>query len=403
MAREIDDVQKRKIYKEKKFGDKKSVIDAYTGERIFKGNSRDSNYKHPTDKTTDIDHITPIDVVEKRYGHLPKEQQQKLANREYNYAVTNSKLNRSKGKLENHEYLLKKLKKGEPENLKTSLNMLKKEVFDSSIPMNLEASAMMVENTLEKNAVQLTARAVDNVIKMAQGEVTLDEAAKDMGEKTGVLLVKEYAESKILEQMSKSKSELLKNISKNNQISQIISVAVIVKDSAVKYIEGEIDEKEFISEVGTQAVVTTVGSMIGQAIGTAIFPGIGTVAGEILGTIITTVACSAIVSVYNTNKHLDDYKKKEQQIRRLEREALKEMENQRNKFKSIVASEYEYWDKEIKEGFDMIVANACEETFNIEGVTDGLDKILALFGKKVTFKSLEEYEAQLDMPLKLRF
>lgn len=40
---------------------------------------------------------------------------------------------------------------------------------------------------------------------------------------------------------------------------------------------------------------------------------------------------------------------------------------------------------------------------DVDGVTNGLDKILGLFGKHVAFSSIEEYEAQLDISLKLKF
>ena len=46
---------------------------------------------------------------------------------------------------------------------------------------------------------------------------------------------------------------------------------------------------------------------------------------------------------------------------------------------------------------------ACEGTYDLQGVTDGLNKVLSVFGKKARFNSLEEYEKQLDMPLKLSF
>ena len=122
-----------------------------------------------------------------------------------------------------------------------------------------------------------------------------------------------------------------------------------------------------------------------------------------LGAIITSVACSAIVSVYQTYKHLNDYKRKESQIRRLESDALKEISHQRQVFKDIVEREYHHWDENIQSGFDMIVVGACKETFDLQKVPGGLDKILAIFGKSVAFKNLDEYEAQLDSTLELNF
>lgn len=459
MAREIDNVYKRKKYKEQQYGDKKSRIDDYTGERVFMGNESDAKYKHPTHKTSDTDHITPIGVVEKRYKWLSKEQQQTLVNNEkHNYATTSSKLNRSKGDLENHKYLIRQIKKGEPENLKTSATMLVKEV-DSRVHMDAEATTMYAKNvsdtiapkateiakqtsnmaksaggsfvtgatdTLVKSAIPLTAEAVRKLCKVASGEETLKEATKDMGKVVVDVAVAGGTNKLLLDvvnsQMRNSKNTVIAKLGNSNGVAQIITVAVIVQESAVKYINGEIDGKEFIEEVGVKGATMVagmiggsiggeIGAILGGIAGTIALPGAGTAAGvvagkvigEILGTIITTVACSAIVSVYNVSKHLNDYKIKESQIRRLETEALKEMENQREKFRSIVEREYKYWDEEIQGGFNMILSSACEQTFNLQGVTDGLDKILALFGKSVVFKNLDEYEAQLDMQLKLKF
>lgn len=39
LAREIDDIAKRKKYKQNQYGDRKSRKDDYTGERVFSGNT----------------------------------------------------------------------------------------------------------------------------------------------------------------------------------------------------------------------------------------------------------------------------------------------------------------------------------------------------------------------------
>ena len=459
MGREIDDVYKRKKYKEERYGDKKSRIDDYTGERIFKGNNRDAKYKHPTHKTSDTDHITPIRVVQKRYKLLTKEQQKILVNNEkHNFATTNSKLNRSKGDLENHQYVMRQLKRGDPEDLKTSAKMLKKQ-FNSRVQMDAQATSMYAKNvkdavapkatllakqtantaksagnsfakgatdTIVDSAIPLTAEAVRKLCKVASGEESLKEASKDMGKIVVDVAVVGGAKNILLDaatkQMQNSQNKVISKFANSNGVTQIIAVAAIVQESGVKYINGEIDGQEFIEEVGAKGATMVagmiggtvgreIGTYLGAIAGTVVLPGTGTavgaaagrVIGEILGTIITTVACSAIISIYNISKRLNDYKLKESQIRRLESEALKEMEHQRGKFRRIVECEYNYWDEEIETGLNSVLSSACEETFNLQGVTDGLDRILALFGKSVAFKNLEEYEAQLDAALKLKF
>lgn len=51
MARDIDDLNKRKKYKLARFNGKQSIKDDYTGERIFSGNAANAIHKHPISKT----------------------------------------------------------------------------------------------------------------------------------------------------------------------------------------------------------------------------------------------------------------------------------------------------------------------------------------------------------------
>lgn len=455
--RQIDDSYHRiaadASYKNQKFNGKKSTTDVYTGEKIFYGNSEDAKHLHPLEKTADVDHVTPIAVVKERYGDLSIEQQRKIANNQnYNYAMTNSKLNRhEKNALENHEYIANKIKDSVEELENGNLKDVVSELQDvskqaprmiaaeakSRVGMAVEGNGYRIQNagasftsgakdTLVNSVIPLTTEAVRKLINVAQGKESLGDAVKDMGKITVNVAVtggtKKLLADVVSSQLANSGSALLQNFANSNEVAQIIAVAAIIQDSAVKYINGEIDGKEFIEQVGekgTTMVAGMIGGQVGREIGGIIggiagsiaLPGVGTAAGyvagevigQVLGVIITTVACSAIVSVYNTSKHLNDYKLKESQIRRLESEALKEMENQRGKFREIVERECKVWDDTIQNGFDQILRCACKETYNLQGVTDGLDKVLSVFGKNVKFSSLEEYEDQLDLPLKLSF
>lgn len=193
------------------------------------------------------------------------------------------------------------------------------------------------------------------MLKIYNGEESLGDAAKEMSKVVVDVAVTGGTNKLVLDvinsKVGKSKNALFSKLANSNEVAQIITVAMIVKESAVKYINGEIDGKEFIEEVGVKGTTMVagmiggsiggeIGTILGGIAGTVALPGVGTTAGvvagkvigEVLGTIITTVACSAIVSVYNTSKHLNDYKLKENKIRKLEAEALKEMKNQRDKF-----------------------------------------------------------------------
>ena len=73
LAREIDDIAKRKKYKQNQYGDRKSRKDDYTGERVFSGNTKKAIKKHPIDKISDTDHVTPSKAGIKGFRMISRE------------------------------------------------------------------------------------------------------------------------------------------------------------------------------------------------------------------------------------------------------------------------------------------------------------------------------------------
>lgn len=431
MIREVDDIKKRGQYKNNKFENKRSTTDEYTTERIYNGNKKNTVNKHPVSKTTDVDHITPIDVIEKRYSGLTTEQQKKLANRDYNLALTNSKLNRSKGALENHEYLLRQIKKGEPENLKTTVNMLSKEA-GSRTSQRVEATGIMFQNdsknfvsgvkdNLAGSVVPLASEGIRQMMEVVQGEKEFDEAVKEIG-RTALNKVadetQKAAKDILMNKISQSSSMFLKGIKESSNFSKLVCVSEIVKESAIKYLNGEISGEELVEEIGVKGtsmiagmiggqVGKEIGKMVGSVVGSLILPGIGTAAGfitgeivgNVIGTIITSVSCGMIMSFFNDYKNRDRYKLKDKELKMIENAALKEMKIQRDNLKKTIENQYNIWNQEIQSGFDMIITNACEECYSIEDVTGGLDKVLSVFDCSVKFKTKDEYKKQLNKTL----
>lgn len=443
------DSQKRKAeYKDEVFGNRETYVDPISGKVLHKSQKAAQNKYHMknsegknistkwAEHSAETDHINALKDVHDVVKHNPflsDSDFKEIMNSDDNFRILSKKDNTSKGEQSDWKVITD----GDSGMSSEAKIKMAKEKIKSDISLHGKFTARTAKNvgkefvagakdTLVKSAIPLTAEAVRKLCEVASGEQSLKEATKDMGKNVVDVAVVGGTNKLLLDvvnsQLSKSNNAVFSNLAKGNKVAQIVTVAVIVQESAIKYINGEIDSKEFIEEVGAKgatmvagmiggAVGGEIGSILGGIAGTAALPGVGTAAGvvagkvigEILGTIITTVACSAIVSVYNISKRLNDYKLKESQIKKLEAEALKEMGNQRDKFRGIVEREYKYWDEEIQDGFNMILSSACEQTFNLQGVSDGLDKILALFGKSIAFKNLDEYESQLDMPLKLNF
>lgn len=442
-----DSTKDKAEYKEKVFGDKQTYEDKISGNTLHKSQQAAQNKYHMKNKdgkniskewakhSSETDHINALkDVhdVAKHNPFLSDADFKEIMNSEENYRILSKSANAAKGDKSDWELVFDKDNGITSEGRK----QIVKEKIKSDVVLQGKFTARTVKNvgaefatgakdTLVNSAIPITTEAVRKMIQVAQGKQSVTEAAKDMG-KVAVDVAVTGGTNQVLitaltNTMANSKSALLKKIASSNEVGQIIAVATIVKESAVKYINGEIDGEKFIDEVGEKGatmVAGMIGGKVGKEIGgllglsmgmvsglggAAVGCVVGETIGQILGTVITTIACSSIIAVYNTAKNLDGYKLKEKQVKRLEADALKEMSNQREKFGKIISRENKKMESEIQEGFDLIVSNACKEEYSLEGVTEGLDKVLAVFGKSVKFKNLDEYEAQLDSTLKLSF
>lgn len=441
-----DSDSSKKAYKNKVFGDRATYNDPISGKTLHKSQNAAQNKYHMKNEngenvskkwaehSAETDHVTALKDAHDKAKYNPflsDSDFKEIMNSEDNYRIIPKSFNTSKGQESDLKIVFKKDSEITVEGKRQIIH----DKIKSDITLHSKFAAKTAENmahefisgsadTLAQSAIPLTAEAVRHMVNVAQKKESMGEAAKEMGRITMDVAVVGGTNKLLVDAVTKqflnSNNPALCSLANNNGVAQIITVAAIVKESAVKYVNGEIDGSQFIEEVGEKGMTMTAG-MIGGAVGKEIGGWIGLVAGgafgpggmlvgyvageivgEVLGAIITTIACGAIVSAYQISKTLDNYKEKEKRTRVLEREALKEMEKQRMVFKTIVQRENRRWDEQIIAGFDEMVSCACEATFNIQGVTEGLDKIMALFGKTVRFKTIEDYESQLSMPLKLK-
>ncbi len=419
-----DDTRKKEQFKDETFEGKKTIKDPKSGQVLHRSHSSAKKKYHTkwARHAAETDHIKSLKEFHDSAKHNPfltDEDVKTIANSRENYQILSKSENASKSN-------------------KTMVNNSSiKQTLSANVTLHGKFAKKTVENatkdffisgakdTLINSVIPLTAKAVEEMVQVATGEKSFQEATSTIAKHTlktavtgGSYQVLQHA---VNTHLKNSGNTLLKSIS-GNQLAQIITVANVVQDSAMRYFGGEISGKEFVEEIGSKGAVIVagmigseiggeIGSIVGGILGTGTMPFIGTgagivagrVVGEILGTIITTVACSGILGVYEVYQHRNDYLRKEKQIKTLEREALAEISAQRKKFQQIVQQEFACWDKTVQSGFDRILSCACEENYDLNGVTQGIDKILSLFGKSVAFKTLDEYEQQLDKPLIFSF
>ncbi len=442
-----DSTKGKREYKDKVFGEKNTFEDPISGKTLHKSEKAAQQKYHMKNQegekvsakwaghSAETDHVVALKDAHNTAKYNPflsDDDFKEIMNTDENYRLLSKAMNASKGDKSDIDVLMDKSSdlsvqgKLEVVKGKAKAEAALQTRFAARTAKNMASEFVSgAADTLVAAAIPLTTEAVRKMVEVAKGEKTIGDATKEMGKVVVETAVAGGTNKLLVHAMTKqflnSNNPMLQNLAGCGGVSQIIATAVIVKESAMRYINGEIDGQEFVEEVGEKgahmmagmiggAVGKEIGFWIGAAMGSAILPGAGTVVGavagevigNVLGTIITTIACSAILSAYRISKTVDDYKIKERQMRRLEAEAVREMENQRNIFKAIVEKANEEWDSQVMEGFDELLGYACESTFDIDGVTEGLDNVMAVFGKSVRFKTIGEYESQLSQSLKIR-
>lgn len=428
-----DSAKGKANFKEKSFDGKKTIVDPLSGEILHKSQNAAKNKYHNKNSDGEIvsrawakhsaetDHVDAIHDVHRIARHnkfLKDEDVKEIVNKETNYRILSKADNTSKGDKNDWEIILDPNSKM---NTESKVIMAKQKIV-ADVAMHKDFAlrtaknigdefTLGAKNALVESVIPLTADTVHNICQVFKGDKSLSEAGKGIGK--GVVKVA----------VCGGRNQLLSDIIGQNEWAQIVQVSTIVKDSAIKYVNGEIDGKEFVSEIGVKggtmvasmvggSVGRELGLFIGAIVGGSVLPGsgivigaeIGKIVGEVLGSIITTLACGAILTARDVLKHMDDYKLKEAQIRRLTVNALAEMDNQRTKLIRIAKTENEAWNTTINSSFNTIfsalsISNNPEEAFNM--ITNGLDGILSLVNSTAKFHSIEEHEAQLNTALDL--
>ena len=279
--------------------------------------------------------------------------------------------------------------------------------YAAEVEKNLRHSAKLLKEknrqSIEDETVALVNSSVAAVMSVAKDEKSFDEASRELvaqGKTAVKNVVIENAKEIALEESKKIGADILKksglNILKSGgKVNPAVNALILgdmIKDSALKYLDGKISEEQFIKEVaakGTVLAVETVGAFVGS------FAVPIPVVGAIIGSTVTSVACNAVISVMNTAESLYKASKiqmaadRRRRIEKIKSEALTEMKHQREIMQKCFADEKLQWDKNVQTGFELIAAGTYENNVDIKG----LDNILKNFGSQVAFSNRQEFRA----------
>ena len=411
--KEIDNIGVRygnvDSYKNRSFGNKRTMIDEYTGKKIYY--SSDNHFT--TQRTSNIDHIVPLDKLAKRYsGEISQEQLRRIANSDYNLAVTNETLNKSKSNLNNHEFLLRQLKQGDVYDVCTSYNMLQKQVtaeaniftdvtlskldnnikklgFSSTNRVDLKNVGLKATDAGTQSAfITLTISSLNNLAMVANGEKNITEALQEIGTDTvgsfasaaGVSMLQDATASVVKHY---GNQELLDFVGQNLPIAELTMLYMVGK-SVTKFASGEISGEECAREI----VLNGAGVMafkLGMAFGGP--------AGAIISTLVVSQISRTILE-YQQQRRLDA--KRIAMFNHIVSDAMVAIEKQREKIKYIADCEKEKLAKAFEDGIDCIELAIFNN--NIEGIIIGLDCILSVFNAECKFKNMDDFNDFFDNP-----
>lgn len=378
--RPIDDIGERAKYKAAVFAGSEFTLDEYTGEPLIAGDS-------------DTDHVIPLVKIKEMFPRLSDEQLKALANGRYNYAETNSSLNRSKGGLDNIEYVIRESKKGNPVDPATATRMVAKQ-GTATVTMGVRAPVMYMENFvddakefavtkayLDKESLNAATQAailsgtvsvIRNIRDVSAGEKTGKEALKDVASDVGGAAVAAYS----VKFVTKGIAEGL-GLSENSAVILAAGTIQIAK-TAVAYVNGEITYERMqdeVAEKGGMIVAAYIGKNIGAAVGTAVGGAVGGYVGAFVGEVITTAICANIVEeIRGSRAFSDDISRSVSLARRAERE----IQTSSERLKKIIDRENHDFLVKTDRGYNIMMEGIL--SCNYAKVKDGIMLIGTKFG-----------------------
>lgn len=392
----FDDIGRRNnrkdSFKNREFKDKKTTTDKYTGKKLYYDKRKD------TSKTSNVDHITPIERVYDRHKNnkfITPDDIKEIVNADPNLVIVSESFNKSKGNKTNFQYIVKKVK--DKEKIDSNIGKMLGDQLKSEIYIEKEISKKTinkVSNLFKEGADKsiksanamtiLVGSSVENMCMVAAGEKDLKEATIDTCKSIGT-----YSATSVLVGGSKevieytlsneSKALLQNSLGKLNNtlvITRVVTIGVNVTENLVSYLNGEISEEEFFLNIN-ECGLNILAGMIGGSVGVALM-----------------IASMIIMNVYrnilNILKSVNAHEKRLREVSRLINTAVSEIKKQNDNLEKMIQVHNENYDKKIKYAFEKIYKSTLDNDVNI--FSNALNEILEIFKEEVYFKDFEEFE-----------
>lgn len=369
----LDSAKRKEEYKEKVFDGKRTYKDRVSGKKLHRSHAAAQKKYHMknadgkivstkwTDHAVETDHVISLKELHERTKYNPflsDEDLKEIANQDYNYRATSKKFNASKGQKSDLEVAM------DPDSELTleGRGELLKGKLAAELNVNAALGARTIKNAgkifedgaknaLAASAVPLVIRGSQDLMRLANGEMTMKEAVEDVGSlglsiaaSGGGMRVATYALGTALKN---SESELLKKFAGANEIGTVLVVGSIVARAAGKYLEGEIDAEGFFEEVGESGLSLARGMLLSKAVALVI-------PGTIAPAIAAMVASAVCQEIHAQAMKFVQEKKANDEIRAIAAAASRGIQEQQKELYRMMDESHAEWTNEMNEIFQGI-------------------------------------------------
>lgn len=401
----------KKVIKEQAFGENTMIKDRYSDNMLVMERidaKTEFGIENYTEHQAHADHITPLKKIyedRKNDAWTSVEDIKEIANADENFAIINGKMNYSKGDRTNSEYLDYIDRNGrENEVLPKYRELMLEDEINSNNFLNDSFNKRKVKNVVttgHRAGVEAAKSGaifggaisiVQNAVAVAKGEKHAEGAAIDVVKDTASAAVLGYGTgalgSTISHTLSYSSNTILQSLSKTNLPSQIAVAALETGKTMKKFVCGEIDGTQCMTELGekgTGMIAASYGAVAGQAL--IPIPMVGGMIGSMVGYAFASSYYNGLVTI------MQDRKLAREERIRIEAEC-KELLDAIKIYRQEIEQIAEAYFADYKNVFDTAFVSIGQalQTGDADGVIMGANMITQKLGGETQYNNMDEFD-----------
>lgn len=393
-----DSPKARKEFHDRQFGGKKTVRDA--DGTLLHRNADAAKRKYGKEKASEhaaqADHIDPVADVHKRHkrnGYITDEDIKEVVNRSDNFEEKSAHDNTSKGKSSEikdgldptKEKTLKKrahqVGKGASAQAKTDILIAKKTVEHMA-----DEFLSGAKDALVASAIPLVIRGTQDLMRVAKGDMTMEEAVEDVGQ-LGLSIAASGGTVRTVTvglggMLKVSENSTLKKFADVTQIGNVLIIGSIVVRAAGKYLDGEVDAEGFFKEVGQESLSLAAGMLASKAV-TAVLGGAAVGGPVTIAPMLAAMAASAACQeIYAQAERVSREKKDNEDIRHIAAAASAAIQEQQRELRRMMDEDHAHWADEMNEIFQGIAAGLASN--DLKQINPGLRNLSKSFSSQLS-------------------